>query len=73
MDVINGGKKISASEVYTVRGQVKKAITDIYTIIAGKAIKVWTAVTDAIAGVFAQGFWKNDEGWNNEDSWKNNA
>lgn len=72
MYIIKDGKKVETSGIYAIKDKVKRTITNVYAVIAGSAVRVWTIATDIISGVFSQGFWKNSEGWNNDDAWKNN-
>lgn len=71
MYAIKEGKSKSVENIYAVKDGVAKTIKNVYSVVKGKAVLIWTAIKDAIAGVFSQGFWQNDEGWNNEDLWKN--
>ena len=71
MYAIKEGKSKSVENIYAVKDGAVKAIKNVYSVVKGKAVLIWTAIKDAIAGVFSQGFWQNDEGWNNEDLWKN--
>lgn len=71
MYAIKEGKSKSVGNIYAVKDGTAKTIKNVYSVIKGKAVLIWTAIKDAIAGVFSQGFWQNDEGWNNEDLWKN--
>lgn len=71
MYAIKEGKSKSVENIYAVKDGVVKTIKNVYSVVKGKAVLIWTAIKDAIAGVFSQGFWQNDEGWNNEDLWKN--
>lgn len=71
MYAIKEGKSKSVENIYAVKDGTAKTIKNVYSVIKGKAVLIWTAIKDAIAGVFSQGFWQNDEGWNNEDLWKN--
>lgn len=71
MYTIKDGKGKEVTNIYAVKDKAVKAITNVYSIVKGKAVLIWTAIKDAIAGVFSQGFWQNDEGWSNEDPWKN--
>lgn len=70
MRIINNGVKDIAS-IRVVIDQSIKEIKSIYSVIEGKAVLIWTAVKDFVAGVFSQGYWQNSEGWNNDDLWKN--
>jgi hypothetical protein len=71
MYAIKEGKSKSVENIYAVKDGAVKTIKNVYSVVKGKAVLIWTAIKDAIAGVFSQGFWQNDEGWNNEDLWKN--
>lgn len=71
MHIIKNGKSESVSNVYAIKDKVVQSISEIYAVVAGAAIQVWTIAKDYIAGVFSQGFWNNEEGWNNNDSWLN--
>lgn len=71
MYAIKEGKSKSVENIYAVKDGTAKTIKNVYSVIKGKAVLIWTAIKDAIVGVFSQGFWQNDEGWNNEDLWKN--
>ena len=63
--------KLSITNVYAIKDAVAKAITNVYAVVAGKAILVWSAIKDAISGVFGSGLWNNEELWDNDDLWKN--
>ena len=59
------------TNIYAVKDSVAKSITNVYAVIAGKAVLVWTAVREAVSGVFGSGLWNSIELWNNDDFWKN--
>jgi hypothetical protein len=65
------GKITSISNVYAVKDASFKAITNVYAIVKGKAVQIWTAIKDIIGGVFGSGIWNSTELWNNDDLWKN--
>lgn len=59
------------TNIYAVKDSVARSITNVYAVIAGKAVLVWTAVREAVSGVFGSGLWNSTELWNNDDLWKN--
>jgi hypothetical protein len=71
MYTIKDGKSKEITNIYAVKDAAVKTITNVYSIIKGKAVLIWTAIKDAISGVFSQGYWQNTEEWNNQDMWKN--
>lgn len=71
MYVIKNGNPKSITGIYAVKDKTVRSIQNVYSIIKGKVVLVWTAIKDFIASVFAQGYWQNQEGWNNNDLWKN--
>lgn len=71
MQVIKNSQLKEVSNLYAVKDKAVKTITNVYSIVKGKAVLVWTAIKDVVAGVFSQGYWQNREGWNNQDMWKN--
>jgi hypothetical protein len=71
MQTIKDGQIKSITNVYAVKDASVKAITNVYAIVKGKVVQVWTAIKDAIAGVFGSGIWNDKELWNNNDLWKN--
>ena len=71
MQVIKNNQLKEVSSIYAVKDKAVKTITNVYSIVKGKAVLVWTAIKDFVAGVFSQGYWQNQEGWNNQDMWKN--
>lgn len=71
MQTIKDGKVRSITNVYAVKDATVRAITNVYAIVKGKAVQIWTAVKDAIGGVFGSGLWNSTELWNNDDLWKN--
>lgn len=71
MQTIKDGQLKPISGVYAIKDASVKAITNVYAIVKGKAVQIWTAVKDAIGGVFGSGIWNNVELWNNDDIWKN--
>lgn len=71
MYAIKNGKVKSITGIYVVKDKTVRSIQNVYSVIKGKAVLVWTAIKDFIASVFAQGYWQNQEGWNNDDAWKN--
>lgn len=71
MYTIKDGKPTPVTNIYAVKDKTVRSIQNVYSVIKGKAVLVWTAIKDFIASVFAQGYWQNQEGWNNQDMWKN--
>jgi hypothetical protein len=71
MYTIQEGKTKPIESVYAIKDKTRKVISNIYSIIKGEVVLVWTAVKDLISGVFSTGSWNNKEGWNNKDAWKN--
>lgn len=71
MYTIQEGKRKPIESVYAIKDKTRKVISNIYSIIKGEVVLVWTAVKDLISGVFSTGSWNNKEGWNNKDAWKN--
>lgn len=63
--------KHTITNVYAIKNSIAKTITNVYAIVAGKAVLVWTAIKEAVSGVFGSGLWNNTELWNDEDIWKN--
>ena len=61
----------SITNAYAIKDTVVKSVTSIYALTAGKIVLVWTAVKDAVAGVFGSGLWNNAELWTNDDIWNN--
>lgn len=72
MYVLENGNPIEISNIRAVKDKTVRIIKNIYSIVKGNAVLVWTALKDALTGVFSRGYWVNGEGWNNEDMWKNN-
>lgn len=61
----------ATTNVYVIKDAIVRSVTNIYSIIAGKVELVWTAVKEAVSGVFGSGLWNSQELWNNDDIWKN--
>lgn len=68
---IKNKTKHAITNVHAIKDAVAKTITNVYAVVAGKAILVWTAIKEAVSGVFGSGLWNNEELWNNDDLWKN--
>ena len=68
---IKDGITRSTTNVYAIKDTIIKSVTSIYALTAGKIVMVWTAVKDAVAGVFGSGIWNNAELWSNDDIWNN--
>ena len=71
MYTIKDSNAKTITNVYAIKDAVVRSVTNIYSIISGKAVLVWTAIKDAVSGVFGSGLWNSQELWNNDDIWKN--
>lgn len=72
MYILKNDNPTEISNIYAVKNETVRIIKNVYSIVKGNAVLVWTALKDALSSVFSRGYWINEEGWNNEDSWKNN-
>lgn len=70
MKVVKNGKIITPNNIKIYKDSSIKTISNIYTVIKGKIVLIWSAIKD-ILSAFGAGFWKNEGPWNNNDSWKN--
>jgi hypothetical protein len=71
MYTIKNGKVRYVDNIHVVKDNILKDVENVYSVVKGKLVLIWTSIRDLIAGVFTQGFWQNEESWNNEDAWKN--
>lgn len=72
MYILKNGNPVEISNIYAVKNKTVRIIKNAYSIVKGNAVLIWTALKNALSGVFSKGYWVNSESWNNEDSWKNN-
>lgn len=71
MYTVKDGSTKSLNKAYVIKDATVRAITNIYAVVQGAAVLIWTAASDIISSVFSKGYWVNDAGWKNTDSWKN--
>lgn len=68
---IKNGIDHTVSGIHVIKDNALLTITNVYKVIEGQAILLWTLASELISSCFGNGYWINEEAWVNEEAWKN--